>query len=176
MTADFADDVDDASDSDGQFSYDEAEAPVFDAVLRFLKSATYDEKRGIVAAHPLLLTPEAASMMQRMAEAHRRVGDSEAAAVTIAWVEFLEHCREHSFDYAVARSAMNELFVGLPENPGVWGKYLRSVAQRDVRLHSRDADAAVGDFIEMIRDDDVEPLIAPLEGLRTMLKHGRRTS
>jgi len=166
-------DDDDDDNSDGTFSYTAAEAPLFDAVFRFLKSATYEEKRGLIAEHPLLLTPAAGSMLDRIAEAHNRSGSPESADTTAAWAEFLEHCREHSFDYALAYSAINELFVGLPDNPGVWGTYLRTIAQREQRLHTPDADAALGDFIQKMIDDDVEPVIAPLEGLRGMLRQVR---
>jgi hypothetical protein len=153
------------------FTYTADEEPVVQAVIKFLKSSTYEEKRVIVAEHPELLTPKAEEILVRLVALHRQHGTETDASVTEAWHEFLVHVRTENFAYALAYSAIYRIFVGLPDNPAGWNAYLRAAADAEVSLRTPEGDKALGNFTATLRaKKSPAPLSAAFDGLRSLVK------
>jgi hypothetical protein len=160
-----------ASDESGEgvVRFERDTMPVVPAMIEFIRSATYEEKRQIVAAHPELRWEMVDRVIERMAAAHRQYGDEASAATTESWGEFLVHLRMRNFDYAVAKGVMTKIFVEMPNSPGQWNAYLRGVAAREVYLQNAEGDRAIAELASDLRDE-LPSVAAAIEGFRSLVK------
>lgn len=157
--------------NEAALSYTEEEAPLVQAIIKFLTSHTYDEKHAILTEHPELLTAEAEAILARIIALHRDHGTETDATLTQNWREFLIDVRTENFAYALARSTINRIFVELPDNPAKWNPYLRAVAEKETSLRTPEGDKALAEFTETLRAEKLPPpLCAAFDGLRSLVK------
>jgi hypothetical protein len=136
--------------------------------MAFIQSATYDEKRLLVADHPELLTLKADEFMARIVELHRKHGTEQDADGVQTWREFLSDARRKNFDYALANSRINRIFVEMPEDPLEWRAYLKRVAESEKALRTKDGDEALAEFATKI-EDGLPNVAAAFQGLRSLV-------
>jgi hypothetical protein len=163
------------TDESQSLSFTAEEEHVVQPLFSFILSATYEEKRKLVAAHPELLTPVADAVMARIIEIKRRAGAEQDANGIQNWREFLADVRSKNFDYALARSRIYQVFVEMPDSPAEWNSYLRSVAHREDALRCKEGDIALDEFAKKMGADGLSGVAAALQGLRSLLKQSKKS-
>jgi hypothetical protein len=162
------------TNKDQALSFTAEEEHVIQPLFSFILSASYEEKRELVAAHPELLTPVADAVMTRIVEIKRKAGAEQDANGIETWREFLADVRSRNFDYALARSCIYKVFVELPDSPAEWNYYLRNVALREEVLRCKEGDIALEEFAKKMGADGLSAVAAAFQGLRSLLKQSEK--
>jgi hypothetical protein len=157
-----------ANDSEATLSYSPDDAPTVESLIAFIQSATYEEKRQLVAKHPELLTSKADEFMARFVDVQRKHGTEQDANGLQTWREFLADVRRENFDYALAISRINHIFVEMPEDPLEWRAYLKRVAESEKPLRTKEGDQALAEFA-MKMEDGLPDVAAAFQGLRSLV-------
>jgi hypothetical protein len=157
-----------ANDSETTLSYSLDEAPIVQSLMAFIQSATYEEKRRLIAEHPELLTSKADEFMARFVDVHRKHGTERDANGLQSWREFLADARRKNFDYALAISRINHIFVEMPNDPLKWRAYLKRVAESEKALRKKEGDEALAEFA-MKMEDRLPHVAAAFQGLRSLV-------
>jgi hypothetical protein len=160
---------DSQTDEDQTLSFTAEEKHVVQPLFSFILSATYEEKRQLIAAHPELLTPIADAVMARIIEIKHKAGEEQDAHGIQNWREFLADVRSRNFDYALARSSVYRVFVEMPDRPAEWNSYLRGVAHREEALRCKEGDIALDEFAKKMAAR-IPAVAAAFQGLRSLLK------
>jgi hypothetical protein len=122
------------------------ERPVFDAVAQFLRSATHDQKKDIIAAHPALLTEPAWALLRRVGREFRATGDEAMARSVEAHAELLQRCArigvEHALIGQTIMNSLDEIYENPDAIPERFPELLRSEADESLRLMAEDMRAS----------------------------------
>jgi hypothetical protein len=133
------------------------EKPVFDAVEQFLRSATHDQKKDIIAAHPALLTEPAWALLRRIGQEFRATGDEATARSVEIHGELLQRCArigvEHALIGQTVMNSIDEIYEHPDAIPVRFPELLRPEADESLRLMAEDGRARGWPEVAELFDD-----------------------
>ena len=135
---------------------------LIEAVVAYLKSATYADKAVLIERHPDLLTDEADNVLRQIEDLHRGAGDLDAARGMDGTRFTLRRIRSHGIDNAVLEQAVLAAFIGLPDTGGAGG-YMATIGERYPELLRPQADRAMETLAEVFDDEVMGSFLAALK-------------
>lgn len=135
-------------DSDDRVAIDCDDPDLLAAVSKLLQSQTFGDKQALFQAHPNLLTPEAARLLEQIEEIHNKRGDERSVQGT-RWVrELVEHAISRGVEAAFLRLLVFEAIDRAPFDFDEAREYFTRVGKRFPELLRAEADAVLQELAE----------------------------